>query len=104
MNESVIDIGMYVTYGLLAIAAVSAIIFSLIHMVSDFRKAIPTLIGIGVLVLIVLFSYSIGTSETYENAGPAVSQWVGGGIRATMILIGLGLLSAVFTEVYKYFR
>lgn len=104
MNESVIDIGMYVTYGLLVVAAVTAILASIIQMVGNFRKAIPALIGIAILVAIVLISYSTSTSEAYENAGPTVSQWVGGGIKATMVLVGLGLISAIFTEVYKYFR
>ncbi len=104
MNESVINIGMYVTYGLLVIAALAAILFSIIHMFGNFRKAIPTLIGIGILAIIVVLSYSLSTAETYENAGPRVSQWVGGGITATMILIGLALVSAVFSEIYKLFR
>ena len=104
MNESVIDIGMYVTYGLLVVAALAAIVASIIQMAGNFRKAIPALIGIAALVIIVLISYSTSTSEAYENASPAVSQWVGGGIKATITLIGLALISAVFTEVYKYFR
>ncbi len=104
MNESLIDIGMYITYGLLAIAAAAALIFSIVQMATDFRKAVPTLVGIAILVLVILFSYSISTNEVYDNAGPTVSQWVGGGIISTMILIGLGLVAAVFTEVYKYFR
>ena len=104
MNESVINIGMFVTYGLLGIAALTAIIFPVIQMFWNFRKAIPALIGIGVLVVIVLFSYAISTNEVYENAGPNVSQWVGGGITATMILVGMCIVAAVFTEVYKLFR
>ncbi len=104
MNESVIDIGMYITYGLLAVAALAAILASIFQMVGNFRKAIPALIGIVILVIIVLISYSTSTSEAYENATPAVSQWVGGGIKATIALVGLALVSAVFTEVYKYFR
>ncbi len=104
MNESIINIGMYVTYGLLIIAALTAIAFSIIHMFDNIRKAIPTLIGIGVLALIVVFSYAISSAEPYENATPAVSQWVGGGITATMILVGLCIISAFFTEIYKYFR
>ncbi len=104
MNETLINIGMYVTYGLLGLAALSAILFSIYHMFGNIRKAVPALIGLGVLVVIILFSYSISTNEPYPDATPTVSQWVGGGITATMILVGLGLISAVFTEIYKYFR
>lgn len=104
MSESVINIGMFITYGLLGIAALTAIIFPIIQMFWNFRKAIPALIGIGVLVVIVLFSYAISTNEVYENAGPNVSQWVGGGITTTMILVGMCIVAAIFTEVYKFFR
>ncbi len=104
MNEGVINIAMYVTYGLLAIAALAAIIFSLFHMFGNLRKAVPTFIGIGALLVIVLISYASATSEPYENATPVVSQWVGGGINATFFLIGLGFVAAIFTEVSKYFR
>ncbi len=104
MNESIINIGMYVTYGLLAIAAFAAIVFAIYHMIGNFRKAVPTLIGIAILLIIVLISYAVSTSEVYPNAGPTVSQWVGGGITATMVLVGLGLVAAIFTEVSKLFR
>ncbi|MDR4987826.1 MAG: hypothetical protein RG741_03175 [Bacteroidales bacterium] len=104
MNESVINIGMYVTYILLGIAALTAIIFPIIQMFWNFRKSFPALIGIAILVIIVLISYAFSTSEVYENAGPAVSQWVSAGITTTMILVGLGVISAIFTEVYKLFR
>lgn len=104
MNESVINLGMYVTYGLLIIAALTAVIFPIIQMFWNFRKSIPALIGVAALVIIVLISYSVSTNEVYENAGPNVSQWVGGGITATMVLIGLAVVSAIFTEVYKLFR
>ncbi len=104
MNESVINIGMYVTYGLIVIAALAAIIFPVIQMFGNFRKAIPTLIGIGVLALIVVLSYAFSSAEVYPDVGPRVSQWVGGGITATMILIGLCLFAAIFSEIYKYFR
>lgn len=104
MNESVINIGIYVTYALVGIAALSAIIFPVIFFVQDFRKAKRTLLGLVVLAAILLISYAVSTNEVYENAGPVASQWIGGGITATMVLIVLGVLTAIFTEVYKLFR
>ncbi len=104
MNDTVLNIGMYVTYALVAVAALSAVIFPVIFFVQDFRKAKRTLLGLVVLATILLISYAVSTNEVYENAGPVASQWIGGGITATMVLIGLGLATAVFTEVYKFFR
>ncbi len=104
MNESLINIGIYVTYGLVAIAALSAILFPIIQLFWNFRKSVPGLVGIAVLVIIVLISYSISTNEVYEGYGPNVSQWVSGGITTTFLLVGLGVVSALFTEIYKLFR
>ena len=104
MNESLINIGMYVTYGLVAIAALTAVLFPIIQMFWNIRKSIPALIGVAVLVLIVLISYAVSTSEVYENAGPATSQWVSAGITTTMVLVVLGVVAAVFTEIYKLVR
>lgn len=105
-NETLIDIGMYVTYGLVGLAVLTSVIFPVLFFVQDFRKAKRVLIGLAVLLVVVFFSYSISSNEAYEamNVGPNVSQWVGAGITTTMILIGLGFLLAIFTEVYKFFR
>jgi hypothetical protein len=106
MNDIIFDIGYYVTIALVAIAAISVIIFPIFFFIQDIRKAKGALIGIAVLAAVLFFSYFISTNETYEgfNVSPMASQWIGGGITATMILIGIGLVAAVFTEIYKLFR
>jgi predicted ABC-type exoprotein transport system permease subunit len=104
MNDIIFDIGYYVTIALVAIAAISVIIFPIFFFIQDIRKAKGALIGIAVLAAVLFFSYFISTNETYEGVSPMASQWIGGGITATMILIGIGLVAAVFTEIYKLFR
>lgn len=106
MNETVIDIGMYVTYGLVAIAAVTAILFPIFFFIQDIRKAKKAILAIVFLGAVVLVSFLLSSNEPYEafNVTETTSQWIGAGITATMILIGLGLVAAVFTEVYKFFR
>jgi multisubunit Na+/H+ antiporter MnhB subunit len=106
MNDIFVDIAIYVTYGLVAIALLGVVLFSAYHMVQDFSKTKGALVGIVVLAVILIISYFVSTNEPYEafNVGPTASQWVGSGIISTMVLIGLGLLSAIFTEVYKFFR
>ncbi len=106
MNENIIDIAIIVTYVLIGLAAAAIVFSAIFHLISNFRSAIGGLIGLAVLILILVFSYAISTNEVYEamNVGPTVSQWVGGGITATMILIGLAFVAAVFTEVFKLFR
>lgn len=106
MNDTLLDVSIYITYGLIAIAAVAAVIFPVFHLVQDFRKAKGAILGVLALVVVMVISYFLATNEPYEanNVGPVVSQLIGGGIIATMILAGIGIAAAVFTEIYKLFR
>jgi hypothetical protein len=113
MNDIIIHIGIYVTYGLLGIAAIAAVVFPIIHFVKDFRKAKGTLIGLAILLVVLLFSWGISSSSPMAIdqgtqgtilVSSAVSKLVGGGIVATFALIILGLVAAVYTEVSKLFK
>lgn len=104
MSETIINIGIIAAYVLLGLAALVAIVGPMVQLVGNFKSAVTTLAGIVVLVAILLIGYAMATNETYENAGPVASQWIGGGIIATMILIGLAILTAIFTEIAKFFK
>ena len=106
MNENIIDIGIIVTFILLGLAAAAVVLSALYHLISNFKSARGGLVGLALLAAIIVVSYLISTNEVYEamNVGPTASQWIGGGITATMILIALAFVAAVFTEVFKLFR
>lgn len=106
MSETVINTGIIVTYILLGVAAVTAVIFPIFQLITNFKKAKAALIGVVILAVVLLLGYSLSTNEVYEGfaVSPTQSQWIGGGIKATMILIGMALVAAVYTEVSKLFR
>jgi hypothetical protein len=106
MNEAVIDTAIVVTYILLGIAAISAVVFPIFHLITNFKRAKGALIGVVVLAVVLLIGYSLSTDEVYAgfNVTPAQSQWIGGAIKATMILVGLAVVAAVYTEISKLVR
>lgn len=104
MNETIIDIAIIVTYILLGLAALAVIVFAIFQLFANFKKAKAGLIGLGILVAVLFASYLMSSSEAYETVGPTASQWIGGGITATFILIIMAFLSAIVTEVSKFFR
>jgi hypothetical protein len=104
MNESIINVSIIVAYVLLGLAALVAIVGPLVQLFTNFKGARTALLGIVVLVVILIIGYSLSTNEAYDTVGPVASQWIGGGIRATMILIGLAILAAIYTEVAKFFK
>jgi hypothetical protein len=106
MNETVIDTALVAAYILIGIAAIAAVIFPIFHLAMDFKKAKGALIGVLVLAAILFLGYSLATDEVYQGfaVSPNASQWIGGGIIATFILIGLAFLAAVYNEISKFFR
>ena len=104
MSENLINIAIYVTYGLLAIAVLTSIVFPIIHFAKDFSKAKGTLIGLAVLVVVLLVAYVLSTGEPYEGVSAMASRWISAGITSVFILAGLAIVAAVFTEVVKVIR
>jgi hypothetical protein len=106
INDTVINTAIIAAYILFGLAAIAAIIGPLFQLITNFKKARNALIGIVVLALVIFIGYSMATNELYEgfSVSPFASQLIGGGINATMILVGLAFLAAVYTEVAKFFK
>lgn len=106
MNETIINIGIFVTYALVAVAVIAVVFFGIFQMVQNFGKAKTALIGVVVLAAIFFVAYALSTNEVYPNfnVGPTASQMIGGGITTTFILVALAFLAAVYSEVSKLFK
>jgi uncharacterized membrane protein len=95
---------------LAGVAAVLALIFPLFQMVTHPRKAKGSLIGILVLVVFILIAYSFASSvpldftKPNENNVPMILKRVGTGLITMYILLGIGVLSIIFTEISKSFK
>ena len=103
------DIYLYVSYALVIIAAICAIVLPLISALSNPKALLMT--GIGVLVLVVLYfvSYAFSGSEvtpvyTKFNVGPDLSKLVGGSLILMYMLIFLAVIGILYTEVSKIFK
>lgn len=97
-------------YLLMGIAAVSAIVFSILNMVKDPKKAKNALIGIVVLLVICGIGYAMAGAEEHFDidgkllADASASKKSEGGLIAFYILAVLAIGSIVFAEVTKMFK
>ena len=95
---------------LAAIAALLALVFPLTEMVMHPKKARGSLIGILVLVVLGLVGYALASTEPLTfakpnpNNVPSILRLSGMGIITMYILVGLGILSIIFTEIAKAFK
>lgn len=107
--DSLINIGIYITYVLLIAAIAGAILFPVIQTFGDLKKAKGSLIGIGAAVALFLISYAISSPETgafYDkfNISPAFSKVIGAGLIATYIITIAVLLSILYSQVAKWIK
>jgi len=98
------------TYLLAIIAAAAALVFSVIGMATNPKKAKSALIGIGALVVICAVSYVMSGNEIHSDAegkllaDAGTSQLAEGGLIAFYILAAVAIGSIVFAEVSKIFK
>lgn len=107
--DSLINIGLYFTYILIAIAILSLIVFPFYFMFSNFKKAKSGLVGVLVLVVFFVIAYLIAPADQgifYENHGIGVgaSKMIGGGLIATYIVFACVVIAAFYNEIAKWFK
>lgn len=96
---------------ILAIAAAAmALLFPLTQIIAQPKRGKGTLIGILSLVIVVLIAYGLSSSEPLsfpspnpDNVPPVLKR-VGTGLITMYLLVGIGLISILFTEISKSFK
>lgn len=98
-------------YVYVIIASLFAIGFPIYQLFTNPKGAINTLIGLGVLGIIVLIAYSMASDQVLNLVGydgpdnvPSTLKAVGTGLITTYILFFLSLLAITVTEIYNAFK
>ncbi|MBT5090620.1 MAG: hypothetical protein HOM24_06000 [Flavobacteriales bacterium] len=106
--ESLINIGIILTYLMVAFAAFAAIGFGIEKMMRETNNAKKTLYTIGGLFVIIIFSYLIasdevlGSYEKYEITASSAKK-VGMGLTTFYILAICAIGAVLYTELSKAF-
>ena len=101
----------YWSYGLFFVATLGALVFPIVNLASDFKKAKNTIIGILALVVIVGLAYVLASevipsfhgAEKF-NITESISKNVGTGLFATYLLGGLAIIGILYSEISKSFK
>lgn len=108
MEQDFVDIILLVSYGLLVLAAIAAIILPLINAIGNPKSLIKGLAGVLLIVVVFGISYSLSGSEvtaTYMKFGinEGLSQFIGASIITVYILLVVSIAGIIITEVSKIF-
>lgn len=106
--ETLINLGIILTYLMVGLAALAAIGFGVKKMIANTENAKKTLYTIGGLIAVLLFSYLIASDEvlaSFEkyNITESTSKKVGMGLIAFYLLIFGAIASVLYAELSKAF-
>jgi len=111
MSEFLINAGLILTYILIGIAALAAIVYPIMFLVKNPSKGKNALMGVGGLVLICIISYIFASGDIMNFPGSekfgmteASTKRVGMGL-ITFYILSIGAIAAVlFAELGKLFK
>ena len=92
----------YVTFG---IAVVTALVFPIIHMISNPKGAVKALLGVAAILVLGLISYLFASNEFTAiqleklQVTESASIWVGAGLNLTFIVGIATILAAIFLAI-----
>ena len=106
------DISLGWAYILVGITLLLALIFPVIYMFSNKANMIRTLGILAIAAVMIFLAYSFASDtplyipgfEGTDNRDPGVLKFVDTAMFTTYFLIGLALLSILYSEVAKYFK
>lgn len=109
MDEFISTYGLYTAYILAGLALVLAIVLPLISALSNPKALLGTVVGLIGIAIVFFIGYSISGDEVttvYTRFGitESSSKFIGGALITMYLLIGVALISIVFTEVNKIFK
>lgn len=110
-----ININLRWAYVLLFVAVIVLILFSLYQFFSDLKSAKGGLFGIGAVLLIVLISWMLGSSEYPKFFGvekfiadgtitPTITRVIDTALYSTYIIFGLSFVALLYSSVSRYFK
>ena len=107
--EILINIGIILTYLMVACAAIIAIGFGIKKMIANTENAKKTLYTIGGLIIVLLFSYIFASDEvlgSYEkyNITASIAKNVGMGLTSFYILAAGAIGAVLYAELSKVFQ
>jgi hypothetical protein len=109
MSESIVNIGLVITYIMLGIGVLAALLFPIFQMIQNPKSAKGALIGIGFLVLVFGISYALGGSEVTPameamHITPSTSKLVSAGLIGFYILFFISIIVVIYSEISRFFK
>ncbi|MEX0811839.1 MAG: hypothetical protein WD048_06455 [Chitinophagales bacterium] len=105
-----VDAGLYLAYALIGIAALASFIFPLVYVARNIGDAKKSLLGVGVLLLVLGLTYAFSSGEFYfkgiEKFDMTESgiKRVSAGLNSFYVLVVIAIVAVIYSEVSSIFK
>ncbi|GAB1446944.1 MAG: hypothetical protein KF860_16780 [Cyclobacteriaceae bacterium] len=101
-----VDIGLYLGYGLLLVGLAAAIILPLVSALKAPKELLKSAMGVGALLVLFLIAYGLSGAEvtakyTSLGVGESSSKLIGAGLTMFYFVFIIALLGIVVSEINK---
>ena len=107
-NESVIGPSITLSMVVMGVAAAIAVLFGLLHFLTNIKQNIPMLIGVVVFVILAIVCYTLASDSlipSYESDITAsASKLSGAGLMVMYVLVIVATATALIGEVTRIFK
>ena len=108
LEHITVSYGIPLAYIALGIALLGVIVFPVIQMFRDLKKAVTTFASIGILVVVFLGCYLLSANEPFSigdiHVAAGQMRFVEAGIYLTYMLLGGSLLAILYSTASRYFK
>lgn len=104
MTDFILSFGIPLAYVALGVAALGAIIFPLVYMFKDLKKAKAALMGIGILIVVFVLCYVLSKPEALGTATGGQMRVVEASLYVFYILLAGSIIAILYATVSRYFK
>jgi uncharacterized membrane protein YccC len=91
---------------MIIVAIVGILFFSVLQLIQNPKKSIPTLLGLGFLIVLFLITYSASSPEHLSKiqVSDGYAKFVGGSLSLLMITAVIAVFSIAISEIMALFK
>jgi len=110
---NIFSLGLRISVGLLILAAVLAVVLSILQIVSNPKSAMKGIIAFGIIIVLFFIFYSMADSNAGGSLGATIESFkistfvyglISGGIQLALLMLVGSAVIAVLMEVWNYFK